>query len=112
MKPPKLTKPQGQRAYAVNDPEAFKDVPVLRDFFLLTTYEDGTPREPGALYLVAGPSGTWKAIFKEPTAAAMLRIEAPDLLTLWMTAEEVISSEDAPWQHDEWAASRRPKKRK
>lgn len=111
MKQPKMRSELGTGKLAVDDVEAFKPLPNLRKFLLDQTYEDsGQERRTGTIILSAR-AGAWVATCKEPTPCLMLKVQAASLDELWITLDDMLGAEDAPWEHDPYEAARKPKKK-
>jgi len=85
--------------------------PRLRDFLTATTYDDGTPRSPGRLWIENDGLSFVVTLF-EPSAFLRVRLRAitfDDGMTL---AETHLGMENAPWEVDTWARDRAQQKKK
>jgi hypothetical protein len=112
MKQPKMRSERGVGALEVNDVSAFKDLPNIRDFMLCQAYPGTTvERVPGVMILTAR-AGVWVLTAKESSKCLLLKLQATALDELWLTLEEMLESEDAPWESDPYEMSKRKNSRR
>lgn len=73
----------------------------------VTRYDDGQPRQPGTIILRT--QGTnWVMVVKEPDAACQMSLVASRLDDVLALADLMLGTDEAPWEHDPWAAKRKP----
>ena len=99
--------PKNLAAMSTKTMTAFKNVV---QHLAVVRYDDGSPRVPGRL-IVQTDGGNWTVIAKDPDGQCQLRATAAlldDALTLLDT---LLGSESAPWEVDQWAKSRGPRKK-
>lgn len=75
-----------------------------------TRYDDGTPRLTGSLFICTQGS-MWKATVTEPSAMLKLTILAGTLDDALAGLSLALESESVPWEVDQYARSRAPKKK-
>lgn len=77
----------------------------------VTQYEDGDPRQVG--WITVKTFGfTWQVEAKDPDTCQYLRVTQPSLDDALTLLALLLDSEDAPWEHDVWAAQQKAKKKK
>jgi len=74
-------------------------------------YDDGQPRQPGWITLKTFGS-TWQIEAKDPDTCQYMRVTQPTLDDAITLLALLLDSEDAPWEHDVWAAQQKDKKKK
>jgi hypothetical protein len=111
-----MLKPQsngviGTGKLAVEDPQALKDQPNLRGFFLNQTYDDGTTdREAGVLIIKPTGDG-WSFTVKDPSAAVMMRVCGRTWAETWVLVESLLGNAKAPWEVDPFELGKRKRGR-
>jgi len=65
-------------------------------------YDDGTPRQPGTLFIKT-LGGAWSVTAKEPDAQAALPVVANSLDDALAALDLLLGADDAPWEIDPWA---------
>jgi len=107
MRRPELKVSGGPSPLAQGDPDAWKDWPAIRSFFLDTVYDDAkTERSPGGVIIT--PTTThWVATLKDNTACTQLRVQSPTWDELLLLVESLLEDNKAPWVVDEWAKRKR-----
>lgn len=92
--------------------EVLRDHLAIIEHLAVVKYDDGEPREPG--YLTIRTQGrAWVADVKDPDSGCSFRAVASTIDELLETVQELLATEDAPWEADKWlqnAAKRRGKK--
>lgn len=112
MKQPKLRSELGTGQLAVVDVDAFKELPNIRDFMLCTVYPGTTVERTTGVLILTARAGSWVLTAKEGAKCLMLKLQAPSLDELWLTLEEMLESEDAPWEADPYEMGRRRNSRR
>ena len=93
-------------------PKVLERTPVLASYLLDLSYEEGGgAREPSYLILKAA-GGEWLVTLKDPTECRQLRTRVSDLGTAYAALEALLTAGVCPWERDEWAEARRPKKKR
>lgn len=77
----------------------------------ITRYDDGSPRVPGWVSIKT-IGGVWQVEAKDPDTCQFLRVQQPSLDDALTLMALLLDSEDAPWEHDPWAARQKGPKRK
>lgn len=86
-------------------------MPRIPLFLVETTYEDGSPRSPGRLWLDNDGVAFTITLF-EPTAFARVRIRGNTLDDAFALANAHLGMESAPWETDQYARDRAAGKKK
>lgn len=86
-------------------------LPTLCEWLSATTYEDGSPRTPGYMWISNRGLGYEVTIF-DPDGAVKLPCLGRTLDEALALAETHLRAEDAPWQEDQYLAQRRDQGRK
>lgn len=89
----------------------FAGFPNLLQQLTVVKTDDGEVRTPGGL-LVSTQGGMWKLSVTEPDACLKLPFLAQYLDDALAGMELALGSDSIPWEVDQWALSRRPKKKK
>lgn len=111
-----LKKPQARAASKSSplkeeDTLGLKELPGLRGFFLDTLYTDGSgEREPGSMTIRGGVT-SWSCTLREPSACTQVNFTARTWDEMLLLAEACCTDDNTLWEHDAWAASRRPRKK-
>lgn len=87
----------------------FDKFPRIIEHLVTTRYADGEPRKPGLL-MVNVLGATWQVRLTEPDINARLTCLAEALDDALALAELHLGADDAPWEVDSYAASRKGKK--
>jgi len=89
-------------------------LPKLREHLTCTTYDDGTIRLPGYMWIKTTIT-QWVITVFEPDACARMDVRGSTLDDVLMLTEKLLGAEDAPWEVDSYlqekAAKRTKKKR-
>jgi len=85
--------------------------PNLMKQMSVVKYEDDTPRKPGSLF-VSTQGSMWRVTVTEPDVYLKLTMMAAELDDALAGIELALGSESIPWELDQYAASRAPKKKK
>ena len=97
---------------AARVPKVLERTPVLASYLLDLSYEDGGgAREPSYL-IVKAAGGEWLVTLKDPTECRQLRVRVSDLGTAYAQLEALLTAGVCPWERDQWAEDRKPKKRR
>lgn len=112
VKKPSAVVVVGTGKLAADDASAFKELPLLRDFFLAQTYSDGTSERLPGTAILSARAGKWFIVMKDPSSCTMLKVSADTLDELWVDVELLLDATDAPWEHDPFEAARKPKGKK
>lgn len=83
--------------------------PRLVEHLTVTRYSDGEPRQPGLL-MVDVQGATWRIRLTEPDAPARLTCLGETVDDAFALAELHLASQEAPWEPDTYAMSRKKKK--
>jgi len=77
----------------------------------VTQYDDGDPRQPGWITVKTFGS-VWQVEAKDPDTCQFMRVTQPTLDDALTLLALLLDSEDAPWEHDPWAAQQKARKKK
>lgn len=77
----------------------------------ITRYDDGDPRQVGWVS-IRTVGGVWQVEAKDPDTCQFLRVQQPSLDDALTLLALLLDSEDAPWEHDAWAARQKPRQKK
>lgn len=77
----------------------------------VTRYDDGDPRQPGWITLKT-LGGVWQIEAKDPDTCQFLRVQQPSLDDAITLLALLLDSDEAPWEHDPWAARQKSTKKK
>lgn len=111
-----MMKPNGSVAkgtgkLAVDDVEAWKELPRWRAFFLDQEYtSDGGERQPGLLIMRATADG-WQVTLKEPSLCLMLKFTGRTWAETLLLGEALLGDPSAPWETDPYESAKRAKSR-
>lgn len=83
----------------------------LMEWLTATTYDDGSPRTPGSLW-IDSDSAAFKAMLKEPSLLLCARIRAGTFDDLIAAVETFLGLDSPPWEPDKFALERASKKTK
>jgi hypothetical protein len=86
-------------------------VPRISLFLVETSYEDGSPRSPGRLWIDNDGTAFTITLF-EPTAMARVRIRGNTLDDALGLANAHLGMESAPWEVDQYARDKAAGKKK
>lgn len=75
--------------------------PALREFITATTYEDGTPREPG-YFTLRNRGFTFELTVYDPDSGTRLAVRAPKIDDVLSMTEQLLGVEEAPWEQDRY----------
>lgn len=90
---------------------AFKKFPRVREFLTHTTYDDGSARAPGRLW-IENDGLAFVATLFEPAAFLRAKCRAPSLDDVLALCEAFLGMDAPPWERDTWAAERAVGKKK
>jgi len=96
---------------AAGESKLFEKLPALVQHCCCRSYDDGDPRTPGWI-TVKTQGAAWTVQVKDPDSACSFSAVAATLDDALLTAELLLGSPDAPWEHDTWLANGKGKKRK
>lgn len=82
--------------------------PSLIAHTAVTRYDDGEPRRPG-WWTVETQGSSWRIRVKDPDSAQSLTVVGASLDDALTLAELLLSSEEAPWEHDAFLAKGKKK---
>jgi hypothetical protein len=86
-------------------------LPAIREWLSCTVYDDGSPRQPGALR-IASRNSQWWLTLTDPDRGARL-CACDDKLDRALTLlEQLLGVEEAPWEIDPYARQTKGKKGK
>lgn len=94
-----------------SESKLFVKLPRLSLFLVETTYEDGSPRAPGRLWLDNDGLAFTITLF-EPSAFARVRLRANTLDDTFALANAHLGLESAPWEADQYAREKAAQKKK
>jgi hypothetical protein len=89
-------------------------LPAIREFMTATAYDDGTPRTPG-YFTVRNRVIAFELTLYDPDSGSRLVVRSPAIDTMWQMAEQLLGTEEAPWEPDGYLMdqlSKRGKKKK
>jgi len=86
-------------------------LPALRAFLTETAYDDNTPRTPGYV-TVRNRVTTFEVTVYDPDSGTRLAARGPDLDTALSLVEKLLTTDEAPWEPDNWLQSQLGKKSK
>jgi hypothetical protein len=76
-----------------------------------TRYDDGTVRVPGWI-TVKTMGSAWVLDIKDPDTCSRLTVVQSTLDDAMALASLLLEAEEAPWEHDQWLAATKAKKKK
>lgn len=88
-----------------------KKFPLLTRFLTDRWYEDGSPRTPGSMWLDSDQT-SFTIMLKEKTTFMQARFRAATMDDVYAAVEMFLGLDAPPWELDEYALSRAPKKGK
>lgn len=88
-----------------------KKFPRLCEFMVNTSYDDGSPRAPGRLWMDNDGVALTVTLF-EPSGFARVRLRASTLDEAFALAERHLANEGAVWEVDQYARDRAAGKKK
>lgn len=100
-----LKKPSGNNSSGRLSPSldsggmTLRAFPTLLEFLVLSTWDDGSPRQPGTLLLFTDGS-QWKACLKDKAGPRVSFVTGSDLDTLLLTVEEGLKEDSLDWRAD------------
>jgi len=116
-RPMPIKKRPGQTVDAARMPEAkvtsvlLGKLPALREWMVSTTYDDGSPREPGKLSIeIYGTA--WSIQVRDPNNGLRMNVRAEELDKALLLMEQLLGVEEAPWERDNYLTEQLAKKRK
>lgn len=111
-KPDQTASKPGEVRRPLPVPHWLSKTPILASYLLDLDYEDGGgPREQS--YYTVRPTRTgWDVTLKDPGTCRQLRVTVVDMGTMFAALEALLSSAVCPWEDDQWALARQPKKKK
>ena len=92
------------------DSVVLKKFPLLRFFLTGTTYEDGSHRLPGRMWIDNDGVGFRVTLF-EPSAYARVPLRANTLDDLFQVCEVFLGAENPPWEADQYAREKAEQKK-
>jgi len=107
----KVNREEGHAPQALGTSKILKDVPSIVAHCNVTRFTDGTPREPGTLF-IRQQQGQWVVTVKEPSDKAMLTVRDEDLDAALKTLAAMLVDPEAVWEHDPWAKASGPRRGK
>lgn len=87
----------GQPASVVNDPDMRDKLPVLYDFLTLTVWDDGDPREPGTVLIMA-QDGMWKVWLNDKDGDRTAFLSADTFIGLLAMCDARLGADSVPWR--------------
>lgn len=100
-----------ERHLAAIETEVFRDHLAIVEHLAVTRYDDGDARQPGWL-TIRTQGRSWVADVKDPDSACSFRVLATTLDELLETVQELLSTEDAPWEKDKYLQQSKTQKSK
>lgn len=91
--------------------EVLKEHMALVEHCTVTKYDDGDPRQPG-WFTLRTQGRSWIIDVKDPDSATSFRVVATTLDEALETVQELLSSDQAPWEPDRYLKQQAPKKSK
>lgn len=95
----------GPRHLAAVESNVFTKLPALVAHCAVTKYDDGDPRRPG-WFTVKTMGSAWIVQVKDPDAALSLSATGQSLDDALILADLLLSSEEAPWEPDNFLKPR------
>lgn len=93
-------------------PKLLEKLPTLRSYLLDMDYEEGGgPREVSYYTVRPTPIG-WAITLKDPSTCRQLRVTVADLGTALAALDALLGGDSCPWEPDQWAEQRQPRKGK
>jgi len=96
---------------AAMESELFRLLMPLVEHMACTKYEDGEARKPGWV-TVKTMGSAWVVEIKDPDTACRMQVVQQSLDDALINASKLVSSEDAPWEPDQWLRQQEAKKKK
>jgi len=87
-----------------------KKFPRVCQFLTATSYDDGSPRAPGRVWIDNDGIG-FTVTLMEPTAYARVRLRAATIDDTFRVMEAHLNAENAPWEVDQYARERAEQKK-
>jgi len=88
-----------------------KKFPLLRFFLTGTSYEDGSPRAPGRIWVDNDGVGFRVTLF-EPSAFARVALRANTIDDVFACCEVFLSADNPPWEADQYAREKAAQKKR
>lgn len=101
----------GARPPLAFDSKILAKLPTLCEWLAATTYEDGSPRTPGYLWL-SNRVVAYEVTLFDPDSCCKMPCLGRTLDEALALAETHLRAEDAPWQQDGYMVARRDGKKK
>lgn len=98
----------GPKHLAAMETNVMDRFPSLVAHTAVTRYDDGEPRRPG-WWTVETQGSSWRIRVKDPDSAQSLTVVGASLDDALTLAELLLSSEEAPWEHDSFLAKAKKK---
>lgn len=100
-----------EKHLAAIETEVLRDHLAVVEHLAVVRYDDGDPREPG--YITLRTQGrSWIADVKDPDSCCSFRVVATTCDEMLETLQELLSTQDAPWEPDRYLKQKSPKKPK
>lgn len=100
-----VTGKDGPKHLAAVETNVFHKLPALVAHCCVTRYDDGDPRRPG-WFTVKTMGSAWIVQVKDPDAALSLSATGQTLDDAIVLADLLLSSEEAPWEPDNFLKPR------
>lgn len=99
MKKPESTSGEPFTSEDHDDAEFVKRFPQLAEFLMDETWDDGSPRTTGTLFVFSSGS-SWKVMLKDRDGDRTAFLTAPTLLGLWSALDEALCNGRLDWRAD------------
>jgi len=101
-----------ERHLAAVESEILRDHLAIIEHLAVTQYDDGDPRQPGWI-TIRTQGRAWVCDVKDPDSACSFRILATTVDELLESVQELLNSENSPWEPDQYLKSKsKPKPKK
>jgi hypothetical protein len=89
----------------------FAATPHVVEHLAARQYDDGAVRQPGTM-IVSIVGSMYKVVLKDPDSCQQMQVLAATLDDVMITADLLLSSDEAPWEPDPWAKQKGAQKSK
>lgn len=100
-----------EKHLAPMESEVFRDHVALVEHMAMVKYDDGDVRKPGWITLQTR-GRSWCAVVKDPDSECSFTVVATTLDEALETVQELLATEDAPWEPDRFLRQQTPKGKK
>lgn len=99
------------RPRLTHETKYFAKVPLVIEFIIATSYDDGSSRTPGYLTL-RNRGHVLELTAYDPDSGLRLAVCGPDIDHCYMALNTLLGAENAPWVCDDYLTSQLAKKKK